>query len=103
MDWERVAAPDDVPEGGTLPAAFRGQPVCLYKLGGRILATHDVCTHEDASLADGFVVDGKIECPLHQGMFDIATGKAVAPPCTVDLKVYPARVQDGQVYLADPG
>jgi nitrite reductase/ring-hydroxylating ferredoxin subunit len=102
MDWERVAAAVDVPEDGTLPVTFRGERVCLYNFGGRIYATHDRCTHEDASLADGFIVDGKIECPLHQGMFDIATGKAVAEPCTVDVRVYLTKVEDGQVLLADP-
>lgn len=101
MDWERVAAAADVPEDGTLPVRFRGEPVCLYNIGGRIYATHDTCTHEDASLADGFIVDGKIECPLHQGMFEIETGKAVAEPCTVDLKVYLTKVKDGQVLLAE--
>ena len=102
MEWERVAAAADVPEDGTLPVVFRGQPVCLYNIGGRIFATHDTCTHQEASLADGFIVDGKIECPLHQGMFDIATGKALAEPCTVDLKVYLAKVEAGQVLLAEP-
>jgi nitrite reductase/ring-hydroxylating ferredoxin subunit len=101
MEWIRVAAAADVPEDGTLPVRFQGEPVCLYNLGGRIYATHDRCTHEEASLADGFIVDGKIECPLHQGMFDIATGKAVAEPCTIDLKVYLTKVEDGQVLLAD--
>lgn len=101
MEWVRVAAAADVPEDGTLPVRFRGEPVCLYNFGGRIYATHDRCTHEEASLADGFIVDGKIECPLHQGMFDIATGKAVAEPCTIDLKVYLTKVKDGQVLLAD--
>jgi nitrite reductase/ring-hydroxylating ferredoxin subunit len=99
--WEEVARADHVPEDGTLVVRFRGEPVCLYNLGGRIYATHDTCTHQDASLGDGFIVDGKIECPLHQGLFDIATGKAVSAPCTVDLKVYSVKVQDGSVFLAD--
>lgn len=101
MEWVRVAAAADVPEDGTLPVRFRGEPVCLYNFGGRIYATHDRCTHEEASLADGFIVEGKIECPLHQGMFDIATGKAVAEPCSIDLKVYLTKVENGQVLLAD--
>jgi nitrite reductase/ring-hydroxylating ferredoxin subunit len=101
MQWERVAAAADVPEDGTLPVRFRGEPVCLYNVGGRIYATHDTCTHEDASLADGFIVEGKIECPLHQGMFDIATGRAVAEPCTIDLKVYLTKIENGEVLLAD--
>jgi nitrite reductase/ring-hydroxylating ferredoxin subunit len=41
MEWVRVAAAADVPEDGTLPVRFRGEPVCLYNFGGRIYATHD--------------------------------------------------------------
>jgi len=100
--WENVAKAADVPEDGTLVVVMGGQPVCLYNLGGRIYATHDTCTHENASLGDGFILEGKIECPLHQGTFDIATGKALTAPCTVDLKVYPIKVENGRVFLASP-
>jgi nitrite reductase/ring-hydroxylating ferredoxin subunit len=99
-DWIRVAAVEDVPEEGTLRVDCDGEPVCLYNLGGRLHATHDVCTHGQASLADGFITGEDIECPLHQGLFHIPTGKAVGVPCTVDLRVYPLKVQDGVVYLA---
>jgi nitrite reductase/ring-hydroxylating ferredoxin subunit len=102
MAWEKVANEADVPEDGTLVVVFQGQPVCLYNVGGRIYATHDICTHEKASLGDGFIIDGSIECPLHQGTFDIATGKALTAPCTVDLKVYRIKVENGQVFVAEP-
>jgi nitrite reductase/ring-hydroxylating ferredoxin subunit len=101
-NWVRIASVEDVPEGGTLPARCQGEPVCLYKLNGKIFATHDTCSHGQASLADGFIVDENIECPLHQGLFHIPTGKAVGVPCTEDIKVYPTRVQDGAVYIAPP-
>lgn len=97
--WARVADAADVPEDGTLPVALAGEPVCLYKVAGRIYATHDTCTHGQASLADGFVEGAEIECPLHQGRFNIATGRAVAPPCTEDIRIYAVRVQDGAVLL----
>jgi nitrite reductase/ring-hydroxylating ferredoxin subunit len=102
MDWEKVAALGDMPNDGTLQVAFRGEPVCLYNIAGTIYATHDTCTHEHASLAEGFILDGeKIECPLHQGLFEVATGKAVGEPCTVDLKTYAVKVENGMVYVAE--
>jgi len=39
-------------------------------------------------LSDGFVEDGKVECPLHQGQFDIRSGKALRAPATEDLRTY---------------
>jgi nitrite reductase/ring-hydroxylating ferredoxin subunit len=97
--WSKVAAADEVPEEGTLLVRCGGEPVCLYNLAGTIYATHDVCTHGQASLADGFVAGEDIECPLHQGLFHIPTGKAVGAPCTEDLRVYRVKVEDGSVYI----
>jgi len=99
-EWREVAAADDVPEGGTLLVDLGKEPVCLYRLGGEVYATHDTCSHGQASLADGFIVDDAlIECPLHQGTFDIRTGKAVGAPCRIDVRTYPVRIENGKVLL----
>lgn len=99
--WTKVADVSEVPEDGTFRVYHGGEPVCLYNLGGTIYATHDVCTHGQASLADGFVDGAEIECPLHQGKFDIATGKAVGAPCTVDVRTYAVKVENGAVHLQE--
>ena len=100
-DWQEVAKVDDIPEDGTFLVDYGAEPVCLYNLGGEIYATHDTCTHGQASLADGFVVDDQIECPLHQGMFDIKTGKATAAPCRIDVKTYQVKVENGKVFVKE--
>lgn len=100
-EWTKVANATDVPEDGTLLVDYANQPVCLYNLGGEIFATHDTCTHGEASLADGFIVNGEIECPLHQGTFDIRTGRAVAVPCKIDLKTFQVKVEGGAVFVKD--
>lgn len=98
-DWTKVAQLSDVPEGGTLLVSLGVEPVCLYNIAGRIFATHDTCTHGQASLADGFIDGGEIECPLHQGRFNIETGKAVAIPCTEDIRTYAVKIENGAVLL----
>ena len=97
--WVDVMRSEDVPEDGTLQVRVKGEPVCLYNIAGRIYATHDTCTHGEASLADGFIEGENIVCPFHQGQFHIPTGRAVATPCTVNLKVYEVLVQNGVVKL----
>lgn len=42
---------------------------------------------------------GISECPLHQGTFDICTGKALTAPAYDDLCTYPVKVEDGTVYI----
>ena len=53
--------------------------VAVYKAKGQFYATQDVCTHEHAYLSDGVVVDCAIECPFHQGRFDVRDGRALGP------------------------
>lgn len=100
-NWIKVALVSDVPEDGTLLVSLGVERVCLYNIGGRIYATHDTCTHGQASLADGFIENGEIECPLHQGRFSIETGKAVGLPCTEDIRTYAVKVENGAVLVKD--
>jgi nitrite reductase/ring-hydroxylating ferredoxin subunit len=98
-EWTEVARAADVPADGTLRVAYANEPVCLYNLEGTIYATHDTCTHAEASLAEGFIIGENIECPLHQGLFHIPTGKAVAHPCYRDVRTYAVKVEAGAVKL----
>jgi nitrite reductase/ring-hydroxylating ferredoxin subunit len=53
-------------------------------------------------LSEGFVEGDIVECPLHGGRFEIKTGKAVAAPCTVDLRTYVVRREDDSVLVGIP-
>jgi nitrite reductase/ring-hydroxylating ferredoxin subunit len=99
--WTKVAAVADVPEGGTLLASLGAEPVCLYNIAGSIYATHDTCTHGQASLADGFIEGEEIECPLHQGKFHIPTGKATGIPCIESVRSYAVKIENGAVLLKE--
>lgn len=100
--WIPIAQVADVPEDtGALRVIHGGEAVCLYLLGDNVCATQDKCPHGNASLAEGYIVDDMIECPLHQGMFDIATGVVKTPPCTVNLTTYPVKIVDGTTYLEE--
>ena len=99
--WTKVADMADVPEDGTLLVDLGTTPVCLYNLGGKIYATHDTCTHGMASLADGFVDGENIECPLHQGLFHIPTGKAVGAPCKIDLQSIAVKIDGAAILIKE--
>src|SRR5262249_39015225 len=101
--WTAVARVDEVPEDGTFRTFLGAEPVCLYSLSGTIYATQDTCTHAQASLADGFIDGENIECPLHQALFHIRTGKVVGPPATEDLRTYQVKVEAGTVFVREDG
>ena len=93
MAWHSVAKTTDVTEGEVIGVEIEGTPIAIYNLDGEFFATHNVCTHAFALLSDGYVDDGKIECPLHQGIFDIRSGKAEEGPVDEDLKTFAVKVE----------
>ena len=44
--------------------------------------------------------DGVVECPYHQGAFEIATGRPAGAPCSIPLRVYRVEVKDEAIYAA---
>lgn len=73
----------------------------VFNVDGQFYVTQDHCTHGPGSLAEGFVMGTEIECPFHQGRFDIRTGQATAAPCTLALRTWTVHAIDGQL-LIDP-
>jgi nitrite reductase/ring-hydroxylating ferredoxin subunit len=90
---------DEVPNNGVLQVEIDDrEPVAVFNLDGTFHVTDDTCTHAEASLSEGEIEDGIIECPFHAGCFNIATGQAVEPPATVPLRTYPVTIENDAVY-----
>ena len=73
----------------------------VFNLDGHFYATQDQCTHGPGSLAEGFLMGAEVECPFHQGRFDIRTGRATAAPCTQALRIWTVHTIDGRLCI-DP-
>jgi MocE subfamily Rieske [2Fe-2S] domain protein len=103
-DWVEVCAADDLDEEDVVGLEYKGKTYAVYRLvGNDYYATDGLCTHERESLAGGLVIDGCIECPKHNGRFDIVTGKAVRRPVREDINTYPAERRGDQIYICIPG
>ena len=98
--WKRAVAAADVEQDDLVGVTLEGREIAVYNLRGRFYATDNLCTHEQACLSDGFVIDDVIECPMHQGRFHIPTGEPKGAPVYIKLKTYPVKVEAGEVYVA---
>jgi len=98
-NWVRACATDDIDEEDLIRFDHGGQTFCIYNTPKGFYATDGMCTHEDEHLEFGMVIDTVIECPLHQGRFDILTGEALSAPVCVDLKTYAVKVESGEIFL----
>lgn len=76
--------------------------ISVFHTDEGLFAVDDTCTHQDASLADGWVENCTVECPLHESCFDLRTGAVSGTPAKVAVRTYPVSVVDGSIVLELP-
>jgi 3-phenylpropionate/trans-cinnamate dioxygenase ferredoxin subunit len=97
----RICRLEELPPGEALRVAEVSPPIAVFHTeDGELFALDDTCTHQDASLADGWVEDCEVECPLHASRFDLRTGAVDAPPAKVGVRAHQVSVDDGEIYVA---
>jgi naphthalene 1,2-dioxygenase system ferredoxin subunit len=99
-EWTEATALDDVPADDVVGVVVAGRDIALYSAEGEIYASDNICTHGHARLCEGFLEGHEIECPLHQGKFDVRTGQPSCAPVTEAIRIYPVKVESGRVFLA---
>ncbi len=99
-NWIRVCAASEIDEEDLIRFDHDGQSYCVYNTEKGFFATDGHCTHEQQHLEDGLVIGAVIECPLHQGRFNIPSGKALSAPVCVDLKTYKTKIEDGDIFIS---
>ena len=101
--WLDVCTADELEPDDVVRFDDGARTFAVYRTAdSRYFATDGLCTHGRAHLSDGFVDGTTIECPKHNGRFDITTGAAKATPAIVALGCYPARMVDRVVQIAVP-
>jgi nitrite reductase/ring-hydroxylating ferredoxin subunit len=96
--WIEVADEADVPPGEAIVVSGV-EPVAVFNVDGQLHALADTCSHARASLAEGFVEDGAVECPRHSARFSLTTGEALCKPATQPVAVYPVAVVGGKIRI----
>jgi nitrite reductase/ring-hydroxylating ferredoxin subunit len=89
----------DVAPGSALKVETAGFVLAVFNLDGEFHVIDDNCTHGPGSLSEGFIEGEVIECPFHNGQFNIKTGAVVSPPCMVPIKTYKTVVENGRVLI----
>ena len=97
--WMKVIELKAVPTDDVTAANAGDRELAIYGVDGEVFATDNICTHGHARLCDGFLDGHEIECPLHQGKFDVRSGKAMCEPLTADVRTYPVKIEDGYVFV----
>ncbi len=99
-DFVRVARVGDVPAGEMLTVQVDGDDVVLANVDGEIYAFAGECTHRGGPLGDGVLEGDEVECPFHQGRFNVKTGEAVEEPPTEPIQKFQVQVEGDDIKVA---
>jgi nitrite reductase (NADH) small subunit len=101
MAQERVIGRlSQIPPGEGRTFEVEGRRVAVFHTrAGQVFATQAECPHGGGRLADGLVGSTSVVCPMHEWVFDLATGTNLAGDCGLEL--YPVRAtEQGEIMLA---
>ena len=97
----RVASLDDIADGTAIRVDIGERPIALVRIGDRVHAIGDTCSHADYSLSQGDVevADCTLECPRHGAAFSLLTGEPETLPAIQPVPVYATEVDGNDVWV----
>jgi nitrite reductase/ring-hydroxylating ferredoxin subunit len=101
MDLVRVAERAELLAGARKVIEHGEHEVLVLALDERIYAVGNICTHDEVWLDDGTLHPDtcEIECPMHEGRFDLRTGTATHEPAEDPVPTYPVRIVGDEVFV----
>jgi MocE subfamily Rieske [2Fe-2S] domain protein len=98
--WVEVSTTDALDREDVLRFDYAEHTYAVYRTAdGGYYATDGICTHGNTHLATGLVKGNLIECPKHNGRFDVRNGSPQRSPVCVGLRTYPAKQEDGRLFI----
>ena len=99
-NWTRACAATDIEPDDLIRFDHAGRSFVIIRSPENAhFCTDGICTHEHVHLCDGLAMEGTIECPKHSATFDCRTGEATRAPACINLKTWPVRIENGDVYV----
>jgi naphthalene 1,2-dioxygenase system ferredoxin subunit len=97
--WVDAMSTADLSTDDVIGVIVGGRDIAIFTVGDAVYATENLCTHGHARLCDGFLDGHEIECPLHQGKFDVRDGRPTCAPVTEAIRSYPIRIDGERVVV----
>jgi nitrite reductase (NADH) small subunit len=98
-EWIEIGVADDIPRQGARTIDSRYGKIAVFRThDDQVFAVRNRCPHKNGPLAEGIVSGKTVACPLHNWVFDLESGQALAPDngCTPTV---PVKIIDGRLYL----
>lgn len=97
--WTNILAVVDLEKKWVTRVDFGSRKLAVYDTPSGIFTSMALCNHGGVDLCDGYFDGHIIECPLHQGAFDVRDGSPVGAPATQPMLTFETRVHDGMIQI----
>lgn len=98
--YHSVMNDDDLAPGEMLSVDVNGESVLLANVGGDIYAVANHCGESPLPLEFSMLEGAMLVCSWHGCRYDLRTGARIDQPDEDRLRVYPVRVEAGDVQIA---
>ena len=71
----------------------------MARVGGRLHAVEDRCSHDDGSLGEGVLEGCALVCPRHGARFDVRDGSVLRMPAVSPILSVAVREEEGRVLV----
>jgi len=93
-EFVKVANVSDLAPSEMRTVKIDQEYVFIARIGDEYFALDGFCSHADGFLADGYLHENlcEVECPIHEGAFDLRTGEVTNPPAETPVVAYVVRI-----------
>ena len=104
MQFHAVGKRSAIEAGERVVAEIEGHEILILALDAEIYAIGNICSHDEVWLDDGILHPDtcEIECPMHEGRFDLRTGLATHEPAETPVPSYEVKLEGDQVLVGIP-
>jgi nitrite reductase/ring-hydroxylating ferredoxin subunit len=97
-----AAALSDVPAGGCKFVEINGTRIVLARVGERVYACADRCSHRGGPLSQGRLAGTRLTCPWHGWLYDVRTGQCLLPARGAAIATYAVRIEGDDIWVEVP-
>jgi nitrite reductase/ring-hydroxylating ferredoxin subunit len=100
-EFVKVATVGDIASGEMRTIEVGEEYVLLARIGDEYFALDGFCTHAEGFLAEGYLLEEycEVECPIHEGAFDLRTGAVTNPPAEEAVVAYTVRIEGDEIIV----
>jgi 3-phenylpropionate/trans-cinnamate dioxygenase ferredoxin subunit len=104
MSRVRLCAVSELSDESATRFEVDGHKIAAARIGERVYAIGDTCSHADYSLSEGelYASELELECPKHGSTFSLTDGEPQCLPATAPVPVYAATVDGDDVFVELP-